>query len=57
MSSNIGKTTFSPKESGFLPVSRRAGSNFHAHLIHFSIEDRVTSLNDFCTAPTKILVK
>ena len=57
MSSNIGKTTFSPKESGFLPVSRRAGSNFHAHLIHFSIEDRVTSLKDFCTAPTKILVK
>ena len=49
MLSNNVATPFSIEESDFLPFSFQSGSNFNAHLIHSSIEDPVTSLNDLCT--------
>ena len=57
MSSNNVTTTFSAEKSVFLPFSGQAKSKFYVHLMHFSVEDRVTSVNDFCTASTKTLVK
>ena len=56
MLSNNITTTFSVEESDFLPFSLRSGLNFNAHLMHFLMEDHVTSLNVLCTASTKRLV-
>ena len=47
MLSNNLPTTFSVKESDFLPISGRSGSNFITHLMHSLMEDHVTSLKDF----------
>ena len=52
MLSNNVPTTFSAEESDSLSVSGQSGLNFNSHLMHFLIEDCVTSLNDLCTAST-----
>ena len=43
-------TTFLAKESDFFYLPGRCGLDFNAHSMHSLIEDRVTSLNNLCTA-------
>ena len=38
-----------------LPAYIRSGANFNVYPQFYRIEDRVTSLNDFCTASTEII--
>ena len=57
MLSNNIPTAFLVKKSDFLHVSGQSRLNLNAYLIFFLMEDRVTSLNDFCTASTTKLAK
>ena len=44
-------------ERDLLPASIRSGANFNAYPEVSRIEDHVASLKDFCTAPTKRLLR
>ena len=55
MLSNNVPTTCLVEYSDFPPVSERFG--LQAYLMHFRMDDRVTILNDLCTASTIRLVE
>ena len=57
MLSNNLQTIFPIEESDFVLVPRRSRVNFNVHSKHFLMEDRVTLLNDLCTASKMRLVE
>lgn len=55
LSKNV-PSTFLVEGCNFHPVSEQSELKFIAHLMHSLMVERVTSLNDLCTASTKRLV-
>ena len=57
MLSNNLQTIFPIEENDFVLVPRRFRVNFNVHSKHFLMEDRVSLLNDLCTASKMRLVE